>query len=113
MRNLIIEETGGDNMPRGRMIKFEKLHQEFRAADERALNAKDWESRRSFGPTLTFEQIKKPVDAAWASLVAEVKRQATKGNEYAKRMLAALDERDEPRGSSWLDAVDEYYRDFC
>jgi len=94
------------------MLNFEKLLQAFRAADERALNTKDWESRRSYGPTLTNQQIKKPVDAAWASLVAEVKRQATKGNEYAKRMMLALNEHDEPIGSAWLDAVDEYFRDF-
>jgi len=95
----------------GRMIKFEKLWISFRAADEHALNTKDWEDRRSLGPILTSGQISGTMDHAWVILIAEVKRQAARGNEYAKAMLDALDEYDRPRGSAWLDAVDEYWRD--
>jgi len=86
-------------MLKGRMKKFEELFEAFKVADERH-------------PSTTEEEMRGPVEVAWANLVAEMKRKAAQGNEHAKRMLAALDEHDEPKSFSFLYLIDEYFREF-
>ncbi len=94
-------------MIKNRMLKFEKLFSAYMNADACASANIDWEERRSMGPTLSHEQIYRPVNAAWNELITELKRKAMQKNPFAEKILSAVDSINE--STAFIDAVDEYF----
>ena len=96
-------------MKKGRMKKAERLLDECGSAYQRAGNIADQEKARSMGPTLTADQIYGPARELWDEFVAEISRQAEKGNPHAVKIAAAIGvEKDPEQEATFSDAWDEY-----
>ena len=95
-----------------RMLKFERLYREYIDAVARTDATRDFEGRRTMGPTLTNEQINRSTDATWARLYAEIARKAAQQNPYAVEMKRAIDEDDwESRDNAIAQYFDDIFGD--
>ena len=96
-------------MKKGQMKTAEKILDEHDAAYQRAENTADWENNRSYGPTLTDDQIYGLARELWDEFSAEISRQARKGNPHAAKIAAGIAAMKDPgKGEAFSDAWDEY-----
>ena len=97
-------------MKKGQMKTAEKILDEHDAAYQRAENTADWERTRSYGPTLTDDQIYGLARELWDEFSAEISRQAEKGNPHAVKIAAAIVTMKNPgQEAAFSDAWGEYY----
>ena len=96
-------------MKKGRMKKAERLLDEYGTACRRAENTVEWEKGRSYGLTLTADQIYGPARVRWEEFSAEISRQARKGNPHAVKIAAGIEAMKDPgQEEVFMDAWDEY-----
>jgi len=96
-------------MKKGRLIKFEALHKEFSARRNQASEKMAWEKKRSFGPTLTENQIFGYSSKIWNQILEELRTKSKYGNIYAQKLLSAIESKGD---NDFIDAIDEYKEKF-
>ena len=91
------------------MKTAERMLKEYDSAYQRAENTADWEDSRSYGPTLTDDQIYGLARELWEEFSTEISRQAKKGNPHAVKIAAAILAMKNPgQEAAFSDAWDEY-----